>query len=120
MTTYLPADAPILMVDDEFLVLWALRDELERFGFQSLHTASDVDASLSLLEDREFSFALLDVNLGDQKSFAIAEVLEEKGIPFAFVTGYGRAGLDGRFEDVPVIQKPAGARALKAVVQPPK
>lgn len=115
-THYLPADAPILIIDDEFLVLWMLQDELQQLGFHAIHTASNVDASLALVKDREISFAFLDVNLGDQKSFPIAQALEERGIPFAFVTGYGRAGLEGRFEEAAVIHKPVNREALDKVV----
>jgi DNA-binding NtrC family response regulator len=115
-THYLPADAPILIIDDEFLVLWSLQDELEQLGFHSIYTASNVDASLAMVNDQEFSFAFLDVNLGDQKSFPIARALEKRGIPFAFVTGYGRAGLEGKFEEAAVIHKPVSRASLDKVV----
>lgn len=113
---YLPADAPILIIDDEFLVLWMLQDELQRLGFHSIHTASNVDSSLALVNDREFSFAFLDVNLGEQKSFPIAKALQERGIPFAFVTGYGPAGLEGKFEEAAVLHKPVSRAAIDEVV----
>lgn len=112
----LAADAPILILDDEFLVLWNLQDELQRLGFVSIHTASSIDKSLELVNSQKFSFAFLDVNLGDQKSFPIAEALAEQGIPFAFVTGYGRDGLEGNFQETPVLPKPVGRRALNEVV----
>lgn len=115
-THHLPADAPILIIDDEFLVLWALQDELERLGFRHIRTASSVEGSLELVADAHFDFAFLDINLGDQKSFPIAQALEDKGIPFAFVTGYGRAGLDGKYRDATVLPKPVSRSALKEVV----
>ena len=35
--------------------------------------------------------ALLDVNVAGEKVFPVAYALEERGIPFLFVTGYGQA-----------------------------
>lgn len=112
----LPADAAILIIDDEFLVLWALQDELERLGFEHIQTASSVAGSLELVEHSHLDFAFLDVNLGDQKSFPVADALDEKGVPYAFVTGYGRAGLDGRFRDATVLAKPVSRRAVQEIV----
>ena len=48
----------------------------------------------------------MDINLDGHKSFPVAEILIDRGIPFAFATGYGPAGLEGRFEDQPVLVKP--------------
>ena len=61
-------------------------------------------------------FAFIDVNLGNQKSFPIADALDEKGVPYAFVTGYGRAGLDERFRDAAVLAKPVSQRAVREIV----
>lgn len=116
MPLRLPSDASILVIDDEFLVLWALQDELERLGFSHIQTASSVGKSLELVESGQFDFAFLDVNLGDQKSFPVAEALEEKSVPFAFVTGYGRAGLEGKFTEAIVLPKPVNRNALTEVV----
>ncbi len=114
--TYLSADAPILVVDDEFLVLWNLQEVLERMGFRSILAASSVQAGLKYLNEPQLSFAFLDVNLGSEKSFALAEALQAEGIPFAFVTGYDRSVLEGRFEDVPVLGKPVDIDALSSVI----
>jgi hypothetical protein len=48
-----------------------------------------VARALELIADRAPDFALLDVGLVHEKSFAVAERLEALNIPFIFVTGYG-------------------------------
>ena len=117
MSAYaLPSDATILIVDDEFLVLWALQDELERLGFEHIQTASSVAGSLEMVARDHLDFAFIDVNLGNQKSIPIADALDEKGVPYAFVTGYGRAGLDERFRDAAVLAKPVSQRAVREIV----
>ena len=112
----LDANDPILIVDDEFLVLWMLQDGLEQMGFRNIHTASGVSSSLKLCETERFCFAFLDVNLGSETSFGIAEALERDGVPFAFVTGYGRSGLGGAFDQTPVLSKPVDVNALSGVL----
>ena len=36
---------------------------------------------------------MLDVNIAGEKVFPVADALEDQGIPFLFVTGYGDAAL---------------------------
>ena len=61
-----------------------------------------------------FDFALLDVNLGaGETSFEAAEILRRRGVPFAFVTGYGAQGVRPDLRDAPIIDKPIDPDALK-------
>src|SRR3546814_13340047 len=60
---------------------------------------------LSMARHAQVDFALLDVNLAGEQSFPIADVLTGRGIHFAFVTGYGRRGVESRAAAVPVVQK---------------
>ena len=107
----------VLVVEDEALLAFLLEDLLGEMGCVVSHVASRLQEGLSIAREAELDFALLDVNLGDtDRSFAIAEVLDRRGIPFAFVTGYGRRGLEGRFPSVPVVQKPVRAADLSALV----
>jgi hypothetical protein len=50
--------------------------------------------------------AILDVNLGDERVFPVADALMEKGVPFVFTTGYGPSGLEDRYPGRAVITKP--------------
>lgn len=104
------------MVDDEFLVLWALQDALEEMGFTAVETAGNVPEALDLLGARAFEFAFLDVNLESARSFDIARLLEQRGVPYAFVTGYGRAGIENDFPHARVLTKPLDRRDLRATV----
>ena len=58
-------------------------------GVKTVRTAGSVASALDMIADRAPDFALLDVSLVREKSFAVAERLEALKIPFAFVTGYG-------------------------------
>ena len=65
----------------------------------------------------DFSFALLDVNLGAETSEPVADKLKEKRTPFAFATGYGDATeITKRFDGVAVIQKPYDKSAIAQAI----
>ena len=49
--------------------------------------------ALALARSESFDAALLDVNLDGEMSWEIADVLKERGIPFAFSTGYDQSNM---------------------------
>src|SRR5712675_700198 len=83
----LPND--VLIVEDDPIIALDFEDTILGFGVKAVRTAGNVASALDLIADRAPNFALLDVSLIREKSFAIAERLEELQIPFAFITGYG-------------------------------
>jgi DNA-binding LytR/AlgR family response regulator len=71
-----------------------------------------------MIADRVPDFALLDVGLVREKSFAIAERLEALKIPFVFVTGYGAdVRLPAALADKPRLPKPCSTEALEAMLK---
>ena len=60
--------------------------------------------------------AVLDVNLGGQRVYAVAKVLAERRVPFIFVTGYSGALLPREFAEQPCIAKPFRAAQLLAAL----
>jgi hypothetical protein len=72
---------------------------------------------MALIVERQFDFALLDYNLGDETSVAVANALVAKGVRFAFATGYGEAPeILGSPHPIAVVRKPYNAAALAEVV----
>jgi two-component SAPR family response regulator len=69
-----------------------------------------------MLETGEVDAAVLDVNLGGELVYPVAETLARRGVPFIFVTGYGAESIDARFARVPVLQKPIERDMLAQVV----
>jgi hypothetical protein len=49
---------------------------------------------------------VLDLNLGSEKVYPVAETLKRSGVPYVFVTGYRADGLDRGHRGHPTIQKP--------------
>jgi hypothetical protein len=56
------------------------------------------------------------MNLRGQEVFPVVEILCEQGVPFAFLSGYGRAGLPEKFRTLPVAAKPFQIEELAAAL----
>jgi hypothetical protein len=61
---------------------------------------------------------LLDVNLGGELAFPVAERLDAETVPFVFATGYGRKGIPPVWAGRPVIQKPFDIDVLTDALKP--
>ncbi len=104
----------VLIVEDDAIIALDLEDTIVGFGVKTVRTAGNVSRALQLIAERAPSFALLDIGLVKENSFAVAERLEALGIPFAFITGYGAdAPLPAAFAQKPRLPKPCTASALE-------
>jgi DNA-binding response OmpR family regulator len=103
----------ILVVEDMFLVAEDLSDTLQGWGCDVVGPAARVDDALRLVDVEQLDGAVLDVNLGDEFCFPVAQALREKGTPFLFLTGYDMASaFPPEFEAVPRLSKPVDTRLL--------
>jgi CheY-like chemotaxis protein len=96
----------VLVVEDEMMVSMLIEDMLSDLGCVVVGPASRLDEAIELAGRAEIDCAVLDVNLGGQPIFPLADILRAKGAPFAFATGYGDAGLREVDRGSPVLQKP--------------
>jgi DNA-binding NtrC family response regulator len=120
MKPALPDGMPndVLIVEDDPIIALGLEDTIFGFGVATVRTAASVARALEMIAERAPDFALLDVGLGREKSFAIAERLEALKITFAFVTGYGAADtFPARFANKPKLNKPCSTEALEQVLR---
>lgn len=102
----------ILVVEDNFLLAETLRDLLEDSGCELVGPAPRVATALPLCTS-DLDGALLDINLGNETCFEIADRLTEKGIPFVFLSGYSDAAIvPERFGNVPRLAKPYDRQAI--------
>jgi len=102
----------VLLVEDESLVAMLAEDMLTDLGCEVV-VAMRLDKALDLARAGTFDAAVLDVNLGDARSYPVADVMFEREIPFLFATGYGVKGLEPTYRDVPVLQKPYQQRPME-------
>ena len=104
----------LLIVEDEAIIRMLLLDMIEELGHRVAGEAARVKDALDLIGTGiHFDAAILDFNLGGENAAPIADVIEEKEIPFVFATGYGAAGVPERFRARPLLQKPYMIESLQ-------
>lgn len=112
----LPDD--VLIVEDDPIIALGFEDTLFGFGIRTVRTAGNVARALGLIADRPPDFALLDVSLIAENTFAVAERLDALGIPYVFVTGYGaEVKLPAALAEKPRLPKPCPSEALEAALR---
>ena len=113
MTTRQLAGSRVLIVEDEFFLADEVRSILCGVGAEVLGPVGTVTGAQALIEaDPCIDGVLLDLNLRGEMAFEVADTLQSRRIPFAFVTGYNRAMLPERFADVASLDKPVRAEQL--------
>lgn len=112
--TGLLAGRCILTVEDEMLVLMDIETALEDLGCSTICSAASVVEALAFIAEQCFDAAILDVNLGGEKSYPVADALARLGVPFVFSTGYSDHGDRVDLEDRPILRKPYTREALCA------
>ena len=96
----------ILVVEDEMLVLLNVEDMLADLGCESVSAAATIEQALAFIDAQPFDAAMLDLNLDGRKSYAVADALAARSVPFAFSTGYSSQTLNDGYRDRPVLGKP--------------
>jgi DNA-binding NtrC family response regulator len=102
----------VLIIEDESMVAMLLEDMLDELHHEVVATVGRIEQALPLISDPKFDFAILDVNLNGANTYALADALGERGIPFVFATGYGSTGLKPEWRTATVLQKPFQIRDL--------
>jgi CheY-like chemotaxis protein len=117
MTQQTIVRSQVLLVEDEAIIAMLMEDMLAEFSCDVLETVGELDAATAAAMTTRFDMAFVDVNLGGNPAYPVADILRARGIPFAFVTGYGSAGGAADYADVPVLQKPFRAQELEAIIE---
>ena len=66
----------VLIVEDDPIIALDFEDTILGFGVKTVRTAASVAKALDMIADRPPDFALLDVGLIREKTFAVAERLD--------------------------------------------
>jgi CheY-like chemotaxis protein len=103
----------VLVVEDEMMIAMLIEDMLDEFGCKLVGPATSVPRALDLIGKEQVEIAVLDLNLDGQDTYAIADALQQKNVPFIFATGYGSTGLRQEYGNRPVLQKPFQAKDLE-------
>ncbi len=108
---------PILLVEDDYHAATALASSLRQWGVDVVGPSPNVDDALKKIrENRDLAGVVLDVNLGGEMCFPVADELDRRGIPFLFATGYEPNIIPVRFSDKIVLRKPLEDEATIAAL----
>ncbi|MEX2630289.1 MAG: HWE histidine kinase domain-containing protein [Tistlia sp.] len=102
-----PRSRKVLIVEDTWAVAEQLRSIIETLGHEPIGPAGSLAEGLALAELPGLEAAILDIHLGEESVFPLAERLAELGIPFGFVSALSDDhALPAAFADRPSIAKP--------------
>jgi len=108
----------VLVVEDNLLIAETICDLLEDRGCTVVGPAPDLPRGQALIDQDPLDGAMLDINLGGTLSFPLASLLEARGVPFVFMTGYDDGGLfPPEFRKVRRLSKPFDARDVAEVLE---
>jgi len=105
-----------LVVEDEVLVGMLVEEMLGDLGCEVAALSTHLDEALRLAKGDNFDFAVLDINLNGTRSFPIADLLADRGVPFLFATGYGAGILPERHAKAVILHKPYSLEDLRAAL----
>jgi len=116
MRSYL-AGRRILVVEDEYLLGDCLRELLECEGAQVLGPVGNLEDADALLDSCALpDAAILDINLGGQKVYPLADRLSKGHVPLMFASGYDRELVPPRYADSLQCTKPFGVEQVRTML----
>ena len=106
----------ILLVEDEPMISMMLEDMLTENGEGVDGPYCKIKEALIAATNNDLKAGILDVNLGGNEVYPIADMLTQRNIPFVFVTGYADEKIKPRYQHVPVLQKPIESQHIWAAL----
>jgi DNA-binding response OmpR family regulator len=106
----------ILIVEDELLIALFIEEMVRKMGYRVSGIAYTIAMAHKAFARRNFEAVLLDVDLDGHDHPEVADLLLERGIPLAFLTGYDYL-VEPRHDSVPLLQKPFRPAQLQIVLQ---
>jgi CheY-like chemotaxis protein len=107
----------VLIVEDELIIAMELESLLSILGCVVLDTAPTVKRALHAVGHQQADIAVLDMNLQGERATPVAEALQEQGVPFVLVTGYGSERLPEKaLQDAPCLRKPVNGKQLASAI----
>lgn len=116
----------ILVVEDDFFQARDMEEELKAAGATVVGPVPSIkDAAFLLAITDKLDVAMLDINLGGQLVYPLADQLVAQGTPIIFATGYSQHDIPARFRAVPCCEKPVVMSHVvlalgAAIAAPPK
>jgi ActR/RegA family two-component response regulator len=104
----------LLIVEDDYLLAIELARGLEENGAEIAGMAGSIEDAVALIEQEgdRLNGAVLDINLGDERVYPVADMLISRRLPFVFATGYDLWVIPEIYAGIPRCEKPIRASVL--------
>jgi CheY-like chemotaxis protein len=103
----------ILVVEDQQAIALDLCETLGQEGVLIVGPACSVEDALSIIESAgPLDAAVLDIELEGEPVYAVADRLQQLGVPYLFTTGYEATEIPDRYRLAPRFEKPVGTGAI--------
>lgn len=96
----------ILVVEDEAMLALDIIDQVEQHNGVVIGPVASLQAGLRALDEHKPDACILNIRLGPDMVYALADRLLDAKIPFIFASGEQRADIPSRFIGVPLHGKP--------------
>jgi DNA-binding response OmpR family regulator len=116
MTEGALAGRRVLLVEDEVHVAMLVESALEDESCVVVGPYGGIREALGAVRSEGLDLAVLDINLGGELVFPVAEQLEARGVPFLLLSGYGSVALPANRRHWPICAKPFNLRELVRVL----
>ncbi len=107
----------IVLVEDEYMLASELADELAELGAVVLGPVGTLAEALALIGAQpQLDGGIIDMNLGGEMAYEVADLLIGRGVPLVLTTGYDLSALPSRYSHVARCEKPVDlTRVMKAL-----
>jgi DNA-binding NtrC family response regulator len=96
----------VLVLEDEPILGFTLEDMLAFLGCGPVTIATRLQQAEDEVARNEVDVAILDVNIHGERSYAIADLVASKSIPYIFASGYGDTEHPQAHRAIPTVTKP--------------
>ncbi len=107
----------VLFVEDEAMVSMLIEDMLLDLGIEVVGPVTKLDQMLTLAREAAVEAAILDINIGGQFTYPVADILQARGVPVIFATGYGASALPERYRSTPTLHKPFARTCFEKAIE---
>ncbi len=107
----------VLFVEDEVMVSMLIEDMLLDLGIEVVGPVAKMEEAQALAREAEIEAAILDINVGGQFTYPVADILHARGVPVIFATGYGSSALPERFRSTPTLHKPFARTCFERAIE---
>lgn len=106
----------VLIVEDEVLVGMVLEDMLDMLGHKVIANCASLADAEGAVSTGDYDLAIVDVHVGGDPVFPLADAISAAGKPLIFATGSSSGSLPERFRMAIVLEKPYAFAAVEAAV----